>query len=229
MAQRMQISGQNLRNQSFPFRPKFMSYLIENSDAKIMQKFHRSCKHLYQMAPYFIVDSLAIARDVFRRFENENYDGCLDFLLKDELDMFFSKIDNIWVTKLLMCEDQSVFKKVVRSEVQRLWIWTTGDIAMERLQLLIKSGNTDFFRCRSILYPDGSVMPLEDILAFIPNATNICIHNCYVTSETMAKIIAIPWKQKIKELRFFQLSEDLDVDLFFKFAQVNLQSNLTQG
>ena len=56
-AKRITISDNNLRMQSFAFPPNFMDYLIENANDKIMRKFHRCCKYLYQVAPFYTEES----------------------------------------------------------------------------------------------------------------------------------------------------------------------------
>lgn len=224
----MPITGKNLRMQKYPFRPKFMAYLIENSNAEIMQKFHRCCKHLYQMAPYFIVDFIEFALSPFvrkRRFENERYNGCLDFMTEGESEAFVSKLHNIWVTKkvrIFLISDE-MLNKIVRCDASEITV-SVVRCPFETFKILAKSGNVEYLNWTAIGFPDGNPTPLEDILALVPNATSIIhvpfMYSCHVTPNTMKKLLEIPWKQKINKFDLRCLDGELDVETFYKFVEV---------
>ena len=229
------IRGRNLRIQFFPFRPKFMDYLIENADAEIMQKFHRCCKQLYQMAPYFIVDSIEGYYPVYR-FENEKYDECLEFLdksrelrlpvnYKDKFRSFLSKIDKIWVTKKVKfndCELSGILNKIVRCTAHEVLV-SLIKLSYDNFKVLTESGNVDIFTfsLNDVVEFDPWEFSVEDILSHVPNVSSLFIEGCRVTPETMVKLNEIPWKKKIKVLKIMEIEGDLDVELFYKFAKVS--------
>ena len=210
----MAITGRNLRLQKFPFPSKFMSYLIENANAKIIQKFHRCCKQLYQVAPYFIVDSIECYTPIYR-FTNEQYDACLAFINEDEFESFIYKISKIWVTKTVETAD---VWSIIRSDVTE--ISALGiQFPFEALKLLAKSGNVESLEWGAIF------SPLEDILALVPKATSISnkFGSCRVTRKTMKKLLEIPWKNKIKKFHLGKIIQGaglLDMKLFYKFVKV---------
>ena len=216
----MPITGKNLRLQKFPFRPKFVSYLIENADAEIMQKFHRCCKQLYQMAPYFIVDSFDFYHDS-RRFENKKYDGCLDFVNYEEFQLFIHNLENIWLMESVkvLWNDMGFLEDVVRCSASELLLYCV-ELPFDTFKLLTESGKVEKLAFEHVFYPDGSVVPLEDVLAQVPNLKFVHTGTFCATPETMKKLIEIPWKQKFNYLRFCNVTGKLDADLFFKFVKV---------
>ena len=220
MTQIMPINGKNLRSQKYSLPHKLLKQLIKTADAETMQKLHRCCKQLYQRAPYFIVDSINCN---FQRFENERYDACLIFFDENELNLFASAIDNIWITKkalLDMCEEE-LFDKIIRCDASDI---STDNlqVSFETFEMFTKSGNVEYLQWYSVILPDGDEAPLEDILALVPNASSIthCGNHCYVTPQTMSKLNEIPWKQKITNFRLRGLDENIDAGVFYNFVKV---------
>ena len=227
MAEEVSISGKNLRIQSFPFRPKFMAYLIENADSDVVQKFHRCCKHLYKEAPYFIVDSIEMD-DARRRFENHKYDICLDFMDNNaEFQQFHPKIRNIWVTKKIRFEErgEELLPKIVRCDASEVSILEIN-LPLKVLKVLTKSGNVETFEWHSVYLRDGRTsIPLERILAHVPNASSIVNDSghCPTTWNTMKKILKIPFTKKIKKFYLQNVYDSLELGLFYEFVKVSFE------
>ena len=228
MTEFLTISGTNLRKQKFPFRPKFMKYLLETSDAEIMQKFHRCCKQLYNLAPYFILDSIELEHEKLR-MENEKYDDCLN-LQEDqnsEIDNFLYGTDNIWLTKSVTIKDSQFPSrcKIVRCSATKI---STTKLLYKTFKILTKSGNVETLTFDRICNSDGSAVPLEDILVHVPRISSLQIGKCRVTPQTMTKLSEIPWEQKIRKVFVdnfdFDVNEmencDPDEELFIKFFKV---------
>lgn len=226
MTEKTTISGKNFRHQSFPFRPRFMAYLIETADAKIMQKLHRCCKHFYQVAPYFIVDSIDYHFENLR-FEKFAYDdACLECIGQNEIDLFLPTIDNVWVTKKLDLPFSCsvLLNKIVRCEAHFVQIFI-HEIPSERYQVLAESGNIESLYLNGVLNPDGSKMFLEDILSMVPNILILRIDGCQVTPQTLTKLNAIPWDRKIQQMfvRFIQGEFDTEeLEQFLKVCRIFL-------
>ena len=226
MTESMAITGKNLRIQKFPFRSKFVTYLIETADVEIMQKFHRCCKELYKLAPYFIVDSIEIGCQKIRneiRIENEKYDVCLHSK-GDDISDFFSKIDNVWLTKSGKFRGAFSLAKVKIVRCTASKILSKTDLTYDIFKILTKSGNVEEIAFGNISNPDESYVFLEDILALVPKASSIHIRQCRTNAQTMKKIMEIPWKQKIKKLYYDSAvpdEEDDESENITNFIKVN--------
>ena len=220
MTEKLTISGKNLGSQEYSLPPKYMDYLIENADAEAMQKFHRCCKHLYKVAPYFIVDSFALWPPKYR-IENKKYDSCLEFN-RDVAKEFLLKINNIWVTKCVHACSwfDELFRKVVRCSVRDIYASDTN-LSFDTFKTLTKSGTIEGLTCVRIWHDDRSVLPLEDILSRIPKLDFFALSDVHVTPETMVKLMQIPWKQKFTYFKLNSVDGDLDVELFYEFVKVS--------
>ena len=229
---KLTITGKNLRLQKFPFRPKLMNYLIEIASAQTIQKFHRCCKHLYQLAPYFIIDTFEI-NSVKERFRisNDDYNECLIFSSEDEFRQNCSEIDNIWVTKKFehLERRNSYYRKIVRCSASEILLMCAEMYYETSYKILTQSGNVEKICLKNVYYRDihtgDDEVPLEILLSHIPRATSTNFRRGYLTPQAMAKMMEVPWQHRIKKLYLHNVFGAVDPELFFKFVKVKLLIN----
>ena len=161
----MSAIPENPRHQRFPFHNSFMNYVLKNLNLDLREKFAKTCKVFLAVYPYdWITDDIYVG--------NSNFENCLKFPSTHQLREYRK---HIWVKDVLVIADTDLFPVpmasfITRCTVKILKLFVT--VSRKDFEFLTEAGTVEKLSVRGIMQEEGLV-PMEDILARVPNAFHI--------------------------------------------------------
>ena len=208
-----------------------------------MKNLHKSCKYFFQKSRFLIIKGLNIYESM-----NDDKISADDYGFFENQDDF-ARLPSIWVTEEVNIgapRDPTnlpvdwVISRIYRCDALYICIKDCV-ISQNSFEILTESKKVlqcYFFNTR-IVNESGN-LPMENILCNLPNADLILwvhyfdlsdngfyfrLQPCFVTSESITTLLALPWKNKCHTLTFFSIDKIFDGKLFAQFLKVKIHTN----
>lgn len=159
--------------QRFTLPSSLINYILENADAELLKKLYQTCKWFFIKSRILIIDDLEIddSEDtiVFNKFS----------LIMASSHPLLTKLNKIWVTKSFICDINcyrnfyTLVSKLHRCTVARMDLLLPFDLPARLFKVLTQSATVKMLQIDLTLPSGVSLIPIEDILRQVPNATEI--------------------------------------------------------
>uniref|UniRef100_A0AC34F7W4 F-box domain-containing protein n=1 Tax=Panagrolaimus sp. ES5 TaxID=591445 RepID=A0AC34F7W4_9BILA len=214
------IHFDNALPQTFPFRQTLMKYIFKNLRTVHIRKLIKTCKLFFNKFPIALFEDLTITN--FEVDEDCDMFDCMDMMHFIEASHYYFLTGRLEIWDIQISD---IFDKIVGCHLKEIFLSECGSLTLQEFQILMGSQNitTIYFTNHDepcVVDVDGKPLPLEDILEAVPKAADIKIKPCFVTSETLPKLL-LNRKQKFMSLSLNNINEALDSKLFFEFMKKN--------
>ena len=225
------VSAERPRYQCFPFRNSLMDYILKNLNINAKEKLSQTCKLLFFYYPFdCIIKTVVIG---WKDAEvHEDVISCFTH-------QFHELQESIWVTDCLYIfswwSPVSLTPVITRCTAKILDI--QRKISVKDFELLTEAETVEELSLYSV-GNEESVLPVEDIIARVPNAYSIeyggfnlvffkliyllrCVIGI-VTPHTGERLLLLNRKQNIQYFCLGNLNPKIDVSMFYQFLNVSL-------
>uniref|UniRef100_A0AC35GD12 F-box domain-containing protein n=1 Tax=Panagrolaimus sp. PS1159 TaxID=55785 RepID=A0AC35GD12_9BILA len=213
--------------ESFPL--PILRYIFKNATSEQWKKLHQTCKFLFCLYPYLIVDALDISEWCCCRgrfhgtFDNE-------YILQYERKQY-EKLSNIWLPKKLNFNSakipmSTILTKIIRCEIKDLQL-SKCTISEMDLQFLTKWKKVESFHLLkvTVFNSENVQLPLDQLVEYAPYANDIRIETCFTTEESSKKLSELKRIRKFKKFVVEELDGTLDHELIYEFIKKNAGIN----
>uniref|UniRef100_A0AC34F528 Uncharacterized protein n=1 Tax=Panagrolaimus sp. ES5 TaxID=591445 RepID=A0AC34F528_9BILA len=223
-----------LRYQEWSLPESIIYYMAKNpKNAAVYEKLIQSCKYFFVQNPIIVADRFSyIWDDESDEEDNEdNVEGATAYLYRDqeciELPTVLSKF---WITdkfgdSLVSLNHNmvsSILPKFYRVDVKELCI-TRQNISFNDFIFLAFNVEDIRFGHTVVKNEDGSIVPLEKLLALLPNVKNVKIFNnrlsSCITTNTVKELLKLPHFSNIINFQLSNIGESFDIETFFTYMK----------
>ena len=210
--------------QRFSLPEALLFYIAKNpSTLEVFYKLFKCCKNFWLKNPVITLKDLR--RSYYDKYWRTNKINGFK-----EVQMF--RIEDV-EEKLWICQDvvigdlhdqflaSSLIRKIFRCHLSNLDI-KNQILSFDEFRKLTSSLKAIYLFKTSVKNNDGSMVPIEKLIESLPNLQEFRYYNVNtedilqtITSETAAKLVAIPHFAKIQRITMEEISESFDIEAFF--------------
>uniref|UniRef100_A0A914YW45 F-box associated domain-containing protein n=1 Tax=Panagrolaimus superbus TaxID=310955 RepID=A0A914YW45_9BILA len=206
------------RKQLFPFPYNYMDYILKRPLSPFgLQKLYQTCKYFFSKHPILIF------------FNETHYNGEKYLLQRNPVNRKPANSDTkLWFCGFLTLHllSFSRLEKIYRCTITALTI-LESTLTIKEFDLLVTGNDIKSFDLSgsSIVYPDGSNVPITEILAKVPNIYRFWYSNTKekFTAETLRKLNEVQLNTKLEFCSLWLWSVDRSFDplLLCQFIEKN--------
>ena len=217
--------------QRFSLPWNLIFYMAKNPPSpEVYEKLIQCCKYFWLKNPIITLNSLYhSSRD--KHWRTDKMNGF------QERQRF--KIENLgekfWIYKDLdVCDHRnrflasSIVPKIYRCDLTCLWL-SYQTLSFDEFNVITSSGSLQWLSLKitTMKNADGSIVSLEKLIELLPNLRTLFYDNVNIedgqaiTSETAAKLIAIPHFPKIQCFVITGIPESFNIETFFALPKVS--------
>ena len=203
---------------------------------EVFHKLIKCCK-------YFWLKNRVITLNGLYRFRNDEY--CMTDKINGFEKIQKFKIENVnkklWIYRNVYVLGRqnglmasSIIPRIYRCDVSKLTL-EFQSISFEEFRKLTSSGSFKslYFFATIVKNDDGTIVPIEKLIEFLPKLQKLIYENVHgqdglqtITSETAAKVVALPHFPKMKRFDIYRIPESFDIEAFFATPKVWIFSNV---
>ena len=208
------------RNQDLSLPHPIILYLLETESPHLLQKLQKSCKYFFAKKKV-----LVIAERVKFQFKNGEY--CLEHWRGTTLPLGETPF---WLTDF-ECRANNCYPffrpHIYRVTLTYLNLWHQN-LSLADIDFLLADNKLEWLYLSRVdlQNSDGSPIPIDYILAKVPNITHFNFYNKseIYSNELLAKLNQVKLFKKLKwfHLSLYRKSEELDPEILGKFIEDNL-------
>ena len=220
--------------EQFSLPEALVFYIAKNpSSVELFHKLIRCCKYFWLKNPIITFSELKLTRGYgLGYWHAEEVNG---FHNEMEKEMKSLK-EKLWIYQALsVVNSQNKFlastitPKIYRCDLTHLRL-SSQNITFTDFKMLASSGAVNILHLFETIVKknDGAVVPIEELIELLPKLRSFDYYNARpedglqtITSETAAKLVALPHFPKIKNFDIKQISELFDIDAFFATPKVS--------
>uniref|UniRef100_A0AC35GNT8 F-box domain-containing protein n=1 Tax=Panagrolaimus sp. PS1159 TaxID=55785 RepID=A0AC35GNT8_9BILA len=214
------IHFKNTLPQNFPFRQSLMKYILQNIKTLHLRKLIKTCKFFFNEYQISSFEDLTITNFDEGDEDSDMLFDCMDIKHFIEAPNYFLLIGRLEIWDIRLSD---IFHKIVGCFLKEVFLSEFDALSLVEFGILMesKSITTLYLTNReepSVVGIDGNPLPLEDILEAVPKAADIKIKPCFVTSQTLPKLL-LNRNQKFMSLTLNNINGEFDSKLFFEFMK----------
>uniref|UniRef100_A0AC34FSL2 DUF38 domain-containing protein n=1 Tax=Panagrolaimus sp. ES5 TaxID=591445 RepID=A0AC34FSL2_9BILA len=192
-------------------------------NAEVYQKLIRSCKYFFVQNPIIVLERIFIRK---QKSEFNNVIKCSD------IDRLLSKL---WVTEKFENSpkfmDPKIYRSLISSTIPKLYQVDAKecfirDQILSFKEFLFLSSNVQHIvlNCTVVKNEDGSVVPLEKLVAVLPNVKIVEFYDSTpssISKNTVQELLMLPHFSTINKFEFYNVPEIFDFVMFFDYMKTN--------
>ena len=199
---------------------------------EVYNKLIKCCKYFWLKNPVITLNSLGrtIREKYWKTNKMNGFRNCQKLQTEN-------MVEKLWIHNQVSISNKenqfmasTIIPKIYRCDLTHLSL-SFQSLSFNEFKLFTSSGSLETLRLHktSVKNDDGSIVPIEKLIELSPKLQSFDCHSVStvegglqtITSETAAKLVALPHFPQMKRFYFFGVPELFDIEAFFATPKVS--------